>query len=318
LGQNIILPSAAVDAAVVAEASDYESTDCPACCTTRGDTVFEETCEGVSIQLVICAGCGLGYSNPRPRESFKLRRYEAWANRARPWQTEAHYDHRQQLRHFHLYRRVMEIIAGQMPEGRILDVGVGGGLFLIFAGVYASDDNTGINSRYRADGVAFDPHECALASRVSGAPVMMISDLGSLPEASYDAVTLLNVLEHVNRPLELLVALRRVLRPEGLLIVVSPNNELAFWRLKHRVGPRAKSFACHEHILHFRKSSLTSLLCRTGFGRVRYLSPVTAGSYGSIVRPPVREWLKHGACWTLDRLTAGRCYLYSEILAVAE
>lgn len=297
---------------------DYETTSCPACGETNGENIFGEVCEGVSIQLLVCKRCSLGYSTPRPSESFKLRRYEAWAAQERPWKAEAHFDHRQQLRHFHLYRRVMELIVERMPSGRILDVGVGGGLFLVFAGVYASDDHTGINSRYRADGAAFDPHECELAHRVSGSPVMMVSDLSAMPAAKYDAITLLNVLEHVNRPVELLGQLRRLLRPGGPLIVESPNNELAFWRMKHRIGAARKSLACHEHILHFRKRSLEKLLNGAGFGGVQFLPPVAAESSGSIVRPSAREWAKHGVCRALDLLTGSRCYLYAEILAVAE
>ncbi|MCL4522392.1 MAG: class I SAM-dependent methyltransferase, partial [Acidobacteria bacterium] len=211
-------------------AAAYEQSKCPGCEAAQGKTIFRETWEGVAVEILVCAQCGLGYSNPRPTEASKLARYEEWTQRTRPNATEAHFDHSQQLRHFYLYRKVMRLIEARTPRGLLLDVGCAGGLFVVFAGVYASEHNSGVNSRYQAEGAAFDPHEAELARRISGAPVHMISELSTLGAGRYDAITMLNVLEHVNEPVALLSKLRRLLRPGGALVTVVPNNELAFLR----------------------------------------------------------------------------------------
>jgi 2-polyprenyl-3-methyl-5-hydroxy-6-metoxy-1,4-benzoquinol methylase len=258
------------------------------------------------------------YSNPRPTEQYKLERYRMWSQNERQWSAEAHFDHRQQLRHFLLYRKVMRLIHERVPAGRILDVGCGGGLFLVFAGVFLSDDHTGINSAYQSEGAAFDPQEAELAHRISGAPVHLISELRRLPAGSYDAITLLNVLEHVNRPVELLSDLRRLLKPGGPLAVVVPNNELAFLRLRHGLGRQPASLWAHEHLNHFRPDTLRALLEKTGFGSTRLVPADAAGTYGSMAKLPPAQRLKHALYRTLDACTRSRVYWYAELTAVAE
>lgn len=270
----------------------------------------------MTILVVVCDACGLGYSNPRPTEAYKIVRYRQWTAGQRPWQAEAHYDHRQQLRHFGLYRRVMRLIASRIESGLILDVGCGGGLFLVFAGVFNSDHNSGVNSRYMVEGAGFDPSEVELAGRMSGAPVRTLDELRAVPDETYDAVTLLNVLEHVNRPVDLLRELRRVLRPGGIMAVVVPNNQVMFWRLTHRFGARPRSIAADEHINHFRPASLRGLLMKAGFSRVRLVPGPLEGTYGSIVPLPAAQWLRHGACRIVHK--AGLGYLYSDIVLLAE
>jgi len=293
----------------------FVASDCPACGESPGRTVFNEVLDGVAIDIVVCDACGLGYSNPRPTEAYKLDRYREWTRGDRPWQAEAHYDHRQQLRHFGLYRRVMELVASRIDSGRILDVGCGGGLFLVFAGVFASDHNSGLNSRYSVEGAGFDPGEVELAKRVSGAPVRTIEELSGVADGTYDAVTLLNVLEHVNRPTDLLREIKRVLRPNGPLVVVVPNNEVVFWRLARNVGTRPTSLAADEHINHFRPAALRALLKQAGFTSVQLVAAPPEGNYGSIAHPPPEHWLRYGAWRVLH--AAGIGYLYSDIVAVA-
>jgi 2-polyprenyl-3-methyl-5-hydroxy-6-metoxy-1,4-benzoquinol methylase len=307
--------NAASPVAATAPNAHFERSDCPACGQSGGRTVFGEVLNGVAIDVVVCPACGLGYSNPRPTEAYKVDRYREWTGGDRPWQAEAHYDHRQQLRHFGLYRRVMQLISSRTDGGRILDVGCGGGLFLVFAGVFSSDHNSGLNSRYAVEGAGFDPAEVELARRISGATVRPIDELSNVPDGTYDAVTLLNVLEHVNRPIDLLLQIKRVLRPAAPLVVVVPNNEVVFWRLAHNVGTRPLSLASDEHINHFRPASLRAILNKTGFSSVELVVAPPEGNYGSIQHPPLAHWLRYGA-WRVAH-AAGLGYLYSDIVAVA-
>jgi SAM-dependent methyltransferase len=269
------------------------------------------------VEIRLCPGCGLGYSTPRPTEEYKIERYSQWARGEARLAAEAHYDHRQQLRHFHLYRHVLELFDRAIGRGRILDVGCAGGLFLAMAGVYASDHNAGFNGCYQPEGAAFDPGEAELAHRISGLPVHRIAELSRLAAGRYDGITLLNVLEHVNRPVDLLRELRRLLRPGGALVVVVPNNALAFWKLKRGIGPRPASFAANEHILHLRPASLRALLSRAGFSSLRLATPSVESAYGSLVRAPLKHRCKHAAYRTLEVLTAHRGYLHPEIAALA-
>jgi 2-polyprenyl-3-methyl-5-hydroxy-6-metoxy-1,4-benzoquinol methylase len=305
-------------AEALAPAGTYEETACPACDEMRGEAIFEETCEGMRIAIRICADCGLGYSTPRPTEAYKIERYAQWAKGEARLAAEAHYDHRQQLRHFDLYKSVMQEFDRRIGRGRILDVGCAGGLFLALAAVYASDHNAGFNSRYLPEGAAFDPGEAELARRISGVPVHRIADLAQLEVARYDGITLLNVLEHVNRPVELLRELRRLLRPGGALIISVPNNVTAFWKLRRGVGPRPASFAANEHILHFRPAPLRILLQRAGFSCVEIRAPKLESTFGSLVPAPAKQRVKYAAYRALEIATAQRVFAYPEITAIAE
>jgi 2-polyprenyl-3-methyl-5-hydroxy-6-metoxy-1,4-benzoquinol methylase len=303
--------------AEAAPANAYEVTPCPACAEPRGESIFDETCEGVHIEIRLCARCGLGYSTPRPTEAYKIQRYAAWARDAARIHTEAHYDHRQQLRHVDLYRSVMQHFDRRIGRGRILDVGCAGGLFLALAAVYASEHNAGFHGRYQPEGAGFDPGEIELARRIGGVPVHRIAGLAQLEDARYDGITLLNVLEHVNEPLPLLRELRRLLRPGGALLLVVPNNALAFGRLRRGIGAQPASFAASEHILHFRPAPLRRLLVGAGFAKVQMATPIIQSAYGSLNPVPVRHRAKHAAYRVLDLLTAQRVYLYPEIVAMA-
>ncbi len=89
-------------------------------------------------------------------------------------------------------------------------------------------------------------------------------------ESAFDVVTLLDVIEHVPEPRNLLLAARRLLKPGGELVVYTPNHRAALVllaRALHRVGvsfPLRVIFA-GNHLGFFDDRSLPLLLRRTGF-----------------------------------------------------
>ncbi len=95
-------------------------------------------------------------------------------------------------------------------SGRVLDVGCGIGDLL----------------RYRPNTVGVDVNPSTVAfCRSSGfdARVMQVDVLPFEPQ-EFDGVVLDNVLEHIARPHQLLVEIRRVLRKEGALVVGVPGK----------------------------------------------------------------------------------------------
>ncbi len=121
--------------------------------------------------------------------------------------------------------------------GRLLDFGSYFGNFSLFARRLGFDVDAADNySDYRP---AFDPFVAILR----GAGVNVI-DLGAerghlenLPAGSYDAVLLLGVIEHIaHTPRPLLLALDRLLRPGGLLVLETPNLAYAYKREQLAAG----------------------------------------------------------------------------------
>jgi glycosyltransferase involved in cell wall biosynthesis/SAM-dependent methyltransferase len=146
--------------------------------------------------------------------------------------------------------------------GRILDVGCGGGHLL------GSADRRG----WRGLGTDLSQQACA-ATFGRGVSAVQ-ADGSALPfrDASIDAVSLINVLDHIPDPLTTLREAYRVLRPGGRVAIRIPNA--AFHRpcvrLFASLGPLARLRRWDGYpILHlyaFPPDGLRSLIHRTGFG----------------------------------------------------
>lgn len=84
----------------------------------------------------------------------------------------------------------------------------------------------------------------------------------SLPDESFDAVTLWHVLEHVTTPGTMLEAIRKVLRPGGVLLVSVPN----FGSPEARAtGAGWFHLDVPRHLVHFSPDTLDATLRASGF-----------------------------------------------------
>lgn len=162
-------------------------------------------------------------------------------------------------RHFRRSRKFLVQIAKllqQPPEQiRLLDVGCSSGAFL----------GTAVTLGFRAEGVEPAP-KAAAAAQAAGLNVRH----GLLQEAGYadgqfDAVTLFEVIEHLQQPLELLRECQRILRPGGILLIDTGNS--ASWSMA-AMGARWEylSVAKHGgHISFFCPASIAAIGQRSGF-----------------------------------------------------
>ena len=131
-------------------------------------------------------------------------------------------------------------------RGRLLDVGCGSGKAVRRLRELGWD----------ARGLELDP-VAVEAAQAGGLPVDQ-GDLSTagLPEAAFDVVTLSHVVEHVHDPLGLLRECRRVLRPGGRIVVVTPNA--GSW-LHKRYGARWLGLDPPRHLHVFTLASLARL-----------------------------------------------------------
>jgi SAM-dependent methyltransferase len=138
------------------------------------------------------------------------------------------------------------------PRGRLLDVGCGGGKWL------TKMRDLGWEVR----GVDFDAEAVKAAAR-RGLRV----DHGSLeavgyPGGSFDAITLNHVIEHLPDPVSTLEECRRLLKPGGHLVVVTPNSaSLGHWLFKGAW----RGLEPPRHLRLFCPSSMRVALKRAGF-----------------------------------------------------
>lgn len=142
-----------------------------------------------------------------------------------------------------------------IPGGRLLEVGSGSGVMLKHLQELGWD----------VQGVDFDPWAVKTAKE-KGVKV----NLGSLeeqdfPEASFDAVIMSHLIEHVHDPVSLLAASRRVLKAGGKLTVVTPNNRSLWHKL---FGHHWMSLDPPRHLNLFSVDALRTLTERAGFQKI--------------------------------------------------
>lgn len=117
-----------------------------------------------------------------------------------------------------LYADLAALLETHAPAKSVLDIGCGTGEFISY-----------LNGRgFEAAGIE-PSREAAARAREQGLDVFE-GDFGGYLESpaarerKAGAVTLLNVLEHVPEPADLMTGIKRVLAPGGVLLVVVPND----------------------------------------------------------------------------------------------
>ena len=176
---------------------------------------------------------------------------------------------------------VRDFLQAYVPEGStVLDFGAGSGNFL---------RHVRAARRIAVEREEFTPPE--------GCEKIVSRDgtLAGVADASVDRAMASNVFEHLAGPEALLAALRelrRVLRPEGRLLILGPN-----WRYAYR-----EYFDFLDHRLALSHASLAEALAMAGFEaeliRPRFLPYTTKGSRAArpgllalYLRLPFLHWL---------------------------
>lgn len=137
---------------------------------------------------------------------------------------------------------------------KLLDIGCSTGAFLSVAR----------NGGWEVQGVEIGGASARYARDVLGLDVQRGSlyDLRA-PAASFDAVAMIEVIEHLEQPRRALDHVCRMLKPDGVLLVTTPNFDSLYRRL---FGSRWWVINCEdEHIVLFNLATLTGILEEAGF-----------------------------------------------------
>ncbi|MGH8752120.1 MAG: class I SAM-dependent methyltransferase [Burkholderiales bacterium] len=222
---------------------------CPAGCTAPLLSSNIVLAEG---PLLCCAECGQLISQcsaERYRQSMQE------FDDPRGTQPAANSGARRSLQSEKWLAKISRLLAKPAPEIRLLDVGCSSGAFL------ASARELG----FIVEGV--EPAAQAARSAIqSGLKV----HAGTLHHANFsaqhfDAVTLFEVIEHIKEPLALLKECRRILRPQGLMMIGTGNT--ASWSAGF-MQARWQYFQIDHHGGHvsfFNPRSMRLLAARCGF-----------------------------------------------------
>jgi len=216
-----------------------------------------------------CSGCGLVWLDPAPLEGDTLELYRDYYTHDDPSrpppEVQSGLFRRTLRRSYHALlqltpiwrerQRIRLMYLDEATPGRLLDVGCGNG-----------DRMAEFEARgWQVQGQEIDPTAAGQA-RARGLRVHLgdLESSGFAPE-SFDAVTANHVIEHVHAPVALLRECRRLLKPGGTLIVVTPNVESHGHR---RFEAAWRGLEPPRHLQIFSPGTLGAVASRAGFDRV--------------------------------------------------
>lgn len=213
-------------------------------------TLKDHSVSGESFKLLVDPSFGFLYTFPKPTDC-DLKAYYPDAG---------YISHNNQLnsfvdamyhaaRYVSLKRKIRLIKPFKVKSGALLDVGAGTGHFIKSANA-AGWDAIGIEPNTKAREIA----------NSSGNVLIFDQDkLSSFPEHSFDVITLWHVLEHLPNLSESINIFKKLLKPEGRIIVAVPNYKSYdsnhfknFWA----------AYDAPRHLWHFSKDSMTKVFSK--------------------------------------------------------
>jgi 2-polyprenyl-3-methyl-5-hydroxy-6-metoxy-1,4-benzoquinol methylase len=211
--------------------------------------------EWLEFRIASCCRCGLVYTNPRHRGDASRGYHGPVTDDLERYLSE---------RRWPIHHRGLAGIQKRLqPErglqpGRLLDIGCATGAFLRLAQRHG----------FEAVGIELSPTLAAHA-RERGLEVHQgrLEELG-LPDRSFDVVTMWDVVEHLDSPLDTLRHAHRVLAHEGVLALRTGNSDFQIpkARLLRLLRPDWGSFLSpNQHIYHFSPRTVKSMLVSAGF-----------------------------------------------------
>jgi SAM-dependent methyltransferase len=209
--------------------------------------------------------CGLMWLDPMPLEEDIYKAYQSYythsdnyrkkINLGKPITTILIQIFRLFLRLTPIHRERKDrnrMYLGNINPGRLLEVGCGDGARLVKLAALG----------WSVEGQEVDPLSADVATK-TGIKIHLgpLQNLG-LPDASYDAIVMNHVIEHVHDPLKLLIECHRLLKTNGTFVAVTPNI--------HSYGHRIfksywRGLEPPRHILLYCQESLRRIAQTAGF-----------------------------------------------------
>lgn len=255
-----------------------ELKNCPVCDSNQlapfmkcvDHTVSRET-----FQIVACESCGFKFTNPRPEADklgpyYKSEEYVSHSNTKKGFINSTY----QMVRKYTLLKK-LQLISKYFKTGNILDIGCGTGEFL----------NTCKAAKWNTIGIEPDPDAREMARTNFGLDVRTEDELQLLPDANFDAITMWHVLEHVPNLNQRVEDLKRLIKPNGIIIIAVPNcNSLDAKIYRENWA----AYDVPRHLYHFTPNDIERLFQNHGIKLTRILPMVFDSFYVSMLSEKIK------------------------------
>ena len=265
-------------------------------CESRDATVigkgedFEYHTSPDTFSAMQCNACGLVYLNPRPTinefEKIYPSTYHAYNFSKKNFGFV--YKIRSRLEAWRLLNHCRNL----PDDARILDVGCGDGFHLNLLRKFGK-------KTWSLEGVDIDNRavEAAIRSGVK-AHLGTVEEI-DLPHENYDLVFMIQTIEHVEKPDEVLRAIHKLLRKGGRLVIVTDNTDsIDFNFLK---GGYWGGYHFPRHWNLFNRRSVSKLAEKTGFEVKRLTTIVSPVNWVLSIHNALVDWKKPN--WLINRFT---------------
>lgn len=174
----------------------------------KDNTVSRET-----FNIIECVSCGFKFTNPRPEENklgdyYKSEEYVSHSNTNKGLINTAY----QMVRKYTLLKK-LQLISKFYKTGKILDIGCGTGEFL----------KTFKDAKWQTLGIEPSADVRKMAIEKYGLDVKEEAEIKNLEASGFDVITMWHVLEHVPHLNDRIEDLKRLIKPNGVIVIAVPN-----------------------------------------------------------------------------------------------
>ncbi len=232
------------------------------CCICESDDAepvgtgkdFEYNSSADTFFAMKCNSCGLVYLNPRPAISEFGKIYPS--NYHAFDFSEKDFGIVYKIRSRLEANRLLSFCKGLPADARILDVGCGDGFHLKLLRQYGKKS-------WELEGIDIDKRAIEMAEK-SGLSVHHGSiESIALPQNRFDLALMIQTIEHVEKPAEVLMAVRNFLKPGGRLVIVTDNTDSLDFRFFKKSYWGGYHFPRHWNL--FNRNSLKRLAEKNDF-----------------------------------------------------
>lgn len=235
--------------------SKVHYTHCPVCGSPAINpllTVKDHSVSGEEFVIWQCSHCSLRFTQDVPDETsigpyYQSPDYISHSNTNKGLLNQLY----QKVRRHTLQQKTSLIIKYTSAKGNLLDIGAG-------IGAFAAEME---KRHWEVTGIEPDEGARTQAGNLFGMDLLPTTALHELPPASFDAITLWHVLEHVHPLHDYVETLKNLLKPGGKIFIAVPNYQSldadvyrSHWA----------AYDVPRHLYHFTPKSMQVLMQKHG------------------------------------------------------